>query len=161
MRLYLLRHAEAEDTAPDESRKLTAKGEKSIRKLCQTLKRNEFDGVEKLFHSPLTRAVQTAELFKENLELSQPLLERSGLRPGDNPFTWLKELAEAETDKMLIGHNPHLSILADGLMRQSREGGLITFKKAGLLCLRRQCPPSHALPFGEWTLEWFLTPRIL
>ncbi|MBC2594283.1 phosphohistidine phosphatase SixA [Ruficoccus amylovorans] len=161
MRLYLLRHAEAENTAPDETRELTAKGEKTLRKLCQTLKPEEFDGVRKLCHSPLTRAVQTARLFKDFLKLSQPLQERAGLRPEDNPFVWLRELAEDEDDLMFIGHNPHLSILADALMLQSREGGLITFRKAGLLCLRRLCPPSRALPYGEWTLEWFIVPRVL
>ncbi|QYY36196.1 phosphohistidine phosphatase SixA [Ruficoccus sp. ZRK36] len=161
MRVYLMRHAEAEDSYPDESRELTSKGEKTIRKLCQSLKAREFENVQALCHSPLTRAVQTATLFKKYLELPQPLQERSGLRPGDNPFVWLRELAEAQTDKMLIGHNPHLSILADALMLKSRDGGLISFKKTGLLCLRQVCPPSTALPYGEWTLEWFLVPRIL
>lgn len=160
MRLYLLRHAEAEDTTPDETRELTPKGEKSVRKLCQAIQPGEFDAVETICHSPLTRAVQTARLLKEHLGLAQPLQERAGLRPGDNPFAWLRELAEADADVLLVGHNPHLSILADGLMRQSREGGLITFKKTGLLCLRRLCPPSAGLPFGEWTLEWFIIPRL-
>jgi len=42
-------------------------------RLCRALNKSQFKGVKTIFHSPLVRARQTAELLQEGLELSQPL----------------------------------------------------------------------------------------
>lgn len=161
MHVFLFRHAEAEDSSPDELRELTPKGEKTVGKLCSHLKAKTFENVVKIEHSPLVRAAQTASLLKSGMHLPQPLHERDGLTPWDNPLRLLPELAATDKDILYVGHNPHLSILADALMLKSTEDGLIAFKKCGMLCLRRLSPPSAKLPYGDWQLAWFLVPRAL
>lgn len=162
MKLFLLRHAEATYDAPsDEARELTRKGEKSVEGLARMLKPTLFDGLAAIRHSNLVRAQQTAALFKEGLALSQPLQEIEGLAPCDPPLLLLDNYLESAQDLMLVGHNPHLSLLASALLT-GRPGHLcVEFKKSGLLCLERAAPPTTEIPIGQWVLRWFIVPKII
>lgn len=160
MRLYLLRHAEASYDAPtDDARELTRKGEQSIHNLCARLKTKEFADLPMICHSTLTRARQTAELFRLDMKLSAPLREIAGLAPMDDPTALTDYLINAPEDRMLVGHNPHLSILTAWLLAGDPGADVIDFKKSGLLCLERGSPPSPNRPAGVWVLNWFLTKR--
>ncbi len=130
-------------------------------RLCEALSPAIFQAVKSITHSPLIRARQSAELLKSGLNLRQPLVQRDGLRPEDNPLPLISELLTGSEDVLLVGHNPHLSILADALMLGKTSGGLIDFKKAGFLCLKRVCAPTKQSPYGDWMLSWYVVPRIL
>ncbi|GHC00914.1 phosphohistidine phosphatase SixA [Cerasicoccus arenae] len=158
MRLYLLRHAEASYDAPSDSeRELTPKGEKSIEKLCGLLKPKEFGDLLAVHHSTLLRAKQTAQLFREGLGLSIPQIEIAGLAPENDPLALLSFLHGSDKDLMIVGHNPHLSILTAWLLTGNPSADCIDFKKSGLLCLERGSGPSFRRPAGVWVLSWFLT----
>jgi len=160
MRLYLLRHAEASYDAPtDDERELTPKGEDSIVKLCGRLKAKEFEGLSTICHSTLTRAKQTAELFRDGLGLDAGLKEIGGLAPMNDPTALTDQLVSSREDMMLVGHNPHLTILAGWLLAGDCGATMIDFKKSGLLCLERGATPTPDRPAGEWILSWFLIKR--
>ncbi|WP_309385920.1 phosphohistidine phosphatase SixA [Cerasicoccus frondis] len=162
MKLFLLRHAEATYDAPtDQARELTPKGERSIDKLCGRLKAKEFANLPALHHSTLVRARQTAELFRDGLQLDVPLKEMPGLAPMDDPLALSDWLHEGGEDRMLVGHNPHLSILASWLLTGNAFTDCIDFKKTGLLCLERGSPPRADRPAGVWIMNWFVIPRAL
>ncbi len=79
MKIYLIRHAEAEWwKAPDESRPLTEKGFEDAEKLSEILKKHPIDAI---YTSPYTRAYQTIEptALKLDLEITieDNLRERS------------------------------------------------------------------------------------
>ncbi len=71
MKIYIFRHGEAEDIGKngvyiDEARRLTEKGKLDAQKMGAYLKAKQHK-VDMLLHSPLVRAVQTAEILAAEL----------------------------------------------------------------------------------------------
>lgn len=161
MKLFLLRHAEAEATWPDFERKLTPKGEHSIQRLAQHLDPSIFKDLNAIAHSPLVRAKQTAELFQKHLNLDIPLVETEGLTPEDNPMAIIRTLSSAQNDVILIGHNPYLTLLSHFLLTGNLQNRLFDFKKSGFLCLERLTPAQPNNTGGVWELKSYLTPKFL
>ncbi len=153
--LHLLRHAHAGDSTtwegPDEQRPLTKRGRHQAERLGRFLLKNEIrpDGI---WSSPKVRALQTAEIVAEALDL--PV--RVDLRLGDG-----YDLAELETialdagvaAPMLVGHDPDLSFALAGLCR----GDGLTMRKGALATI------DVRLPFrpGAGTLRWLVPPDLL
>lgn len=112
MKLYFLRHAEAEDAPVDDGRRLTGKGRKDARRLGRYFRKT---GVawDLVFTSPLVRAVETAaQVLKECPQGGKVRpVEVEVLRNGATAagfFRWLRGLPEAES-VLLVGHEPSLS----------------------------------------------------
>ena len=166
MKLFLLRHAEAHGTYPDFERELTEKGACSLADLAERLNAHELANVREVWHSPLVRAQQTAEIFAEMSGLGHlPQKARDDVTPDDLPAGVAESLVqrEGQGDLLLVGHNPHLTGLASLLLAGDGGAGLIRFKKSGMLCLSRV--ETHGLrsssrPFGFWELCWYLIPRL-
>ncbi|HVU38777.1 MAG TPA: phosphohistidine phosphatase SixA [Opitutales bacterium] len=162
MNLYLLRHAEAEPGDSDADRRLTRKGEKQTEQLAKFLRKHEVElDIREIWHSPLVRAVQTAEIFKNEVGLEAPLLEAPGLRPADDPRPMGLRLACSRKSVLVVGHNPHFELLASCLLSGATSPVLIDFKKSGLLHLERAEEPGKARPLGHWILSWYIIPRLL
>jgi len=162
VKLYLLRHAEAEEGAPDGDRRLTPKGERQVSQLATFLLKHDVElDIREVWHSPLVRAVQTAELFRKHLKFDAPVLEAPGLLPEDDPRSMALRLACARKSVLVVGHNPHFEALASCLLSGSTHPLLIDFKKCGLVQLERSDSPSRQRPLGTWILEWFLVPKLI
>lgn len=153
MELYLVRHAIAEPFTPgrpDEARALTAKGRLRFRRCVQGLRALDVS-FDLLLHSPLLRAVQTAEelagLVKGSIEETLHLAQA----PSTELLARLVELPSAA----LVGHEPWMSDLM-GLLLVG-EGGLaqVAFKKGAVAWLRGEPRP------GGMELVAFLPPRVL
>lgn len=127
MKLYLLRHGEAEPyRADDASRALTEAGGRAVLKRSDMLV-----PVAHLYCSPYLRARQSAEIALHKLGGGlqiQPLLTPD--QPVSSVIDWLQGLPEG--DLCLIGHNPLLSQLANTLLGERNAINLAT---AGLVCL--------------------------
>jgi phosphohistidine phosphatase len=138
MIILLLRHGHAIDEAPglgDAERALSGKGRKVTRKVARWLARRkkELRPVE-IWTSPLVRAVQTAEIAAEALELADEVFVHAELSPGGNPDTLMRKLSE-HTDAgpvMLVGHEPDLSVIAALLLGVQSYPGL---KKSGVVAV--------------------------
>ena len=153
MQLFLVRHAIAVAPAPDHpdaTRPLTEKGRA---KFVEAVRGARVLGwrIDHLYHSPLTRAVQTAELLR-------PLL--------DGPSTALPDLARAPDEEMLahiegarvalVGHEPHLGALLAWLVTGDVGcGERFCFKKGGVAVLTGGLRP------GAMTLHGLIAPKIL
>jgi len=112
MKLYFLRHAEAEDGAVDESRRLTAKGQRDSRRVGKFLRKIGVE-LELAFTSPLVRAQQTATGVLKDCPLvgKRRLAEVDALKNGTTEvqfFQWLKTLPDVDS-VLLVGHEPSLS----------------------------------------------------
>jgi phosphohistidine phosphatase len=160
MDLYIIRHAEAEAIGPDlddARRALTAKGRRSFARAVRGLERLDV-AFDRIYHSPLLRAVETADLLV-------PLLERDG------QTCVMGELAEPPREEMLrvitgdrvalVGHEPHVSELVGLLMLGWRvfdpesQPAMLEFKKGAVAWLVGDARP------GEMSLAAFWTPTTL
>lgn len=163
MKLVVIRHAIAEDqdawTAtgePEERRPITDEGRKKMKKAARGLQRL-VEHIDLLATSPLTRAVQTAEIVGRSYE-ALAVVVNDALRP-DQAFQqflhWLGSLDEPGT-VAVVGHEPHLSGLVSWLLTNSNRN-VLALKKGGacLLQLDKGAAPGHA------QLQWLLTPEQL
>lgn len=114
MKVYVMRHGPAEESAPsgrDDDRALTASGRDRVRDVAKAL---VAIGEEPLLilSSPLVRAVQTAEIVLAVTKLSTPLEIRRELSPGSDALPVATAMVRAGKKRvMIVGHEPDLSML--------------------------------------------------
>jgi phosphohistidine phosphatase len=135
--LWLLRHADAADGSPDDTRPLSAKGVRQARAAGQALARLGIE-LEACLASPKLRAQQTAELACEPLGVA--ITTEPALAGG--PFD-AEELAAGLESVMLVGHDPSMSLALHemtGAQARMPKGGLAAIEKGELLALLR---PDH------------------
>jgi len=159
MKLYLVRHAIAEDLADHEDdslRPLTEKGREKMKRIAQAL---EELGVQPdlIVSSPYVRASQTASILAKELNYKEELAYSDFLVPMAEPDDMIGEINEkfSVDELMLVGHEPNLSSLASVLLAGSPDLS-INFKKGGICCLS-----VDDLHYDrKATLEWLVTPKI-
>jgi phosphohistidine phosphatase len=154
MKLMFLRHGIAEDRSADgsdHSRRLTPEGKDLMRLEATGMVRA---GIKPalILTSPLVRAVQTAEIVAEVLDMDDRLRQEARLGPG---FTLehLRTITVAHSDRralMLVGHEPTLSVvvgqLIGGANVRMKKGSLaivdVEEVEHGAGCLQALLPPS-------------------
>jgi len=153
MFVYLVQHAEAKSEQEDPSRSLSEKGIHDIKKVASHVSACGLK-IYKIFHSPKVRARQTAEILSGHLKTSKGISEVDGLAPLDEPDIWAKRLIDLPDDVMLVGHLPHLARLASLLLCGEKDKQVVSFKMAGIVCLKRTDTEQYAL-------QWMATPEII
>jgi phosphohistidine phosphatase len=139
MMIYLMRHADAVSEEEDPARPLSAKGRDQVARVCAALRTGPGFNPSEVWHSPLARARETAELLAQSLELSAPLVLTSGLRPNDDPGKIAAILDSHDGELAVVGHEPHLGVLASMMVRGPECGSVYyPFPKAGVLALSRE-----------------------
>jgi phosphohistidine phosphatase len=150
--VYLIRHAHAEDGVHDDARPLSAKGRRQIREVARWLRHAKAFEAEEIWSSPLVRAQDTAARLVEQLKLTVPVQEVSGLRPEDDPALTARRLRETRRTVAIVGHDPHLSALASLLVAGKEEPARFRLKKCAVLRLDRG---------SVWTVRWQISPELL
>jgi phosphohistidine phosphatase len=159
MDLLVIRHAIAADPggyADDAARPLTPEGKKKMRQIVRGL-RSSVSTIDVLATSPLTRAVETAEIVSTEYEGIAPVVVPA-LAPGHPPAAvaqWLDSQRRHDV-VAVVGHEPGLSCLVSWLLAGS-ERSFIELKK-GAIC--RLAFPG-AVAAGSATLIWALAPSQL
>ena len=155
MKLYLVRHAHALSDAEDPARPLSPKGREAAQLAARWLREHAAIDVVEVWHSPLVRARETAELLADGLHLKAPLREVAGLLPEDPPAPMAVALGRHGDSVMLVGHEPFLSSLAGRLLGVPEGAGGIEFRKGTVVCFER------VLRGAPWTLRWSVNPYLL
>ena len=159
MDIYFLRHASAGDSKAlipqeDEKRPLDAKGIEQSKQIGQLLAALEVEP-EAFISSPLTRAVQTAELAAEQLPSHPSITIDDALRP-DASYEQFQELLhhyERRSAIVVTGHNPNQSeflsyLISGGTARDAAE-------------LKKGAVAKVEYKLGKATLQWCITPKLL
>ena len=109
MRVYLVRHAEAEPGHPDDLRALTAAGRDAARALGDRL---AAEGVrpDAVLSSPLLRARETAEAIARAAGLTAETDER--LAPGAGAADLRSAVAGRGDTVVVVGHQPDCGLIA-------------------------------------------------
>lgn len=152
MRLYLVHHAEAKKEDEDPARPLAEKGWQDARKVARYVAERVNLQLDRIFHSGMLRAQQTASVWTEHVR-NMELIQADGLDPLADPEVWAKRLAAETGAFMLVGHFPHLARLAARLLC-GHDGEMLAPLSGGVACLERN-------PAGHWTLRWILTPEVI
>jgi phosphohistidine phosphatase len=158
MDIYFLRHASAGDNKAstpqeDEKRPLDAKGIEQSKQMGKLLAALEIKP-DAFVSSPLTRAVQTAELVAEQLKGGSSITLDDALRP-DASYEQFQDLLQHYARQKTItvtGHNPNLSeflsILISGTSKTAVE-------------LKKGAVAKVEYKSGKATLHWCVTPKLL
>jgi phosphohistidine phosphatase len=132
--LWLLRHGDAEDGAPDSERKLTAKGERQGRVAGKALAALGVR-IDACLASPKVRAAETARLVCEPIGVEVKLESRLAGGTFD-----AEALVAGLGDVLLVGHDPDFSrVVRDltGARVQMKKGGLAGIDGSELKVLLR------------------------
>jgi phosphohistidine phosphatase len=160
MRLYLVRHAIAEDSDPeswpdDSKRPLTGRGVRRFRRAARGLGRI-VPSVDAVLSSPYVRAWETALILEDKAGWPEPV-ECPELTVDDPPrvLDALKPFGDADS-VALVGHEPYLSRLAAALLSPGAWGPWLQFGKGGVALLEAvdADPPRYEL-------IWHLPPKLL
>lgn len=152
MRVYLIRHGEAEDGASDSQRPLSRQGREDVTRVAGFLSLFEQPRPSRIVHSDKLRARQTAQMFAEAWQVGD-VREMPDLRPESDPVAWASRLASPDAGSMaLVGHLPYMGRLAGLLLCGNDSRDIMQFQTASVVCLERN---------GRgWTALWHLHPRL-
>lgn len=150
--LYLIRHAIAHDAEPGQSDDARPLSEEGIQKFSEVVRGLKRLGVrlDRLYHSPKLRAVQTAELLVPLLNGETEVTPHLAAEPSLELLQTLQGSSVA-----LVGHEPWMSDLCAWLLTGRRGGGPFPFKKGGVAQLEGAPKP------GQMKLMGFWSPRLL
>ncbi|RDI94826.1 phosphohistidine phosphatase SixA [Meiothermus sp. QL-1] len=152
MELYLVRHAIALEAAPgqpDEARPLSEEGRAKFKEVVKGLKRLGVR-LDRIYHSPKRRAVETAELLVPLLEGETRVTPHLAEAPRE------ALLAELEGQSVaLVGHEPWLGELCAWLLMGEPHSERFAFKKGGVALLEGEPRPGQMRLLGFWA------PRVL
>jgi phosphohistidine phosphatase len=156
--LYVLRHGIAiphgTPGIADEDRPLTSEGEKKMREVAEGLRRLDLK-LDRIVTSPLPRALRTAEIVADVLDLPDPPEQIDALSAPSRAESVKHWLSTREEDHlMIVGHNPCFEDLIALLTTGSTARSICILRKGGLAALTTQ-------PDGNYLLEWLARPRIL
>ncbi|WP_271043748.1 phosphohistidine phosphatase SixA [Pseudomonas sp. VB3] len=130
MKLWVLRHGEAESHAPsDAQRNLTERGREEVLHSAAHLIGQPISAI---IASPYVRAQQTAQLVREALGFVPEIRTVSWLTPDGNPLQVLEKL-DTDDNVLLVSHQPLV-------------GNLISFLQYGH---QRQPQPMHTASLAE------------
>ena len=162
MLLCIVRHGIAIDredpkSPSDPERYLTPEGLLKTREVARGFASLKISP-DVFLSSPYVRAMQTAEIFAEEVKFSKSKIKQTDLLlPGADAAAFFRELQRAsrsEESSICFGHAPHLDELIAFALGSKKD--LTQMKKAGVACLEltRISPPSGGL-------AWLSTPKIL
>lgn len=153
MKLYLVQHAKAASEQQDPQRSLTQEGRRELQKVTEFIKPLNLS-IDYLWHSEKKRAIQTAELLAEAIEIKKTKAVHERLGPTDDVAILKDELSTAADDIMIVSHLPFLNKLASLLLAGCESAETVAFKNAGIIALVRS-------EGNKWQIGWMVTPEIL
>lgn len=163
MDLLIVRHADAGDRddfaksgKPDHLRPLSDKGRRQMERAAPAFPALVPEP-DLLLSSPFTRALQTAEYLRDAYDAKLDIETTDALEPERAPAELVRVLRGREPDTVIVvGHEPHLGILATWLIA-GRTDTAVTLKK-GAACLIRL---DGTLAKGAGVLRWLMDAKML
>jgi phosphohistidine phosphatase len=163
-RLYLLRHAKAEPSAPggDIDRPLAPKGVAGCALIADFIRARRI-APDLVLCSSARRTRQTVEAIGAALPAEVPVLseDRLYLASAVGLLERLRELDDGVPSVLLVGHNPSIHELAIGLLHSGEQTTLPAFPTAGLAVQELTVPRWVELGPHTTRLVAFVTPRSL
>ncbi len=157
MNLYLIRHGDAEKLSlskTDFDRELTSKGRELTKKSAEALKKivKPFDVIAS---SPLTRAVQTAEIVANVFDYSKEIITDKKITAGSSPEDLIDFIRSINVENIaVVGHEPDMSNYVSALT--SSSGVYLEFKKGAVAKVNFE----GKVRMASGTLEFLIPPKV-
>ena len=154
MKLYCVRHGEAQPVDVDPQCGLSVTGKEDVTAVAQQLHSQQLY-IPHILHSSKLRAVQTAQIFAQALGVEQ-VTETETLLDVDAEVQPLLEMIHSwNQDTMLVGHMPFMEKLVSALVIGDENNyPIVNFLPGTVICLE----------FNEqrrWVINWLLRPSIV
>ncbi len=153
MKIYLVQHGNAVAKEANPERPLSEEGRREVERIAGFIKPLNIS-VCNLWHSPKTRAVQTAEILAGVIKSDGGVIEHEGLGPNDDVVKIRDEIVKRGEDIMIVGHLPFLGRLASLLITGSESAKVAAFQQGGTVCL-------ESSEDNVFTICWMVTPELL
>jgi phosphohistidine phosphatase len=159
MNLYLIRHGDAVPVGGsiqhDADRVLSPQGREDALAMGATLAKAGAP-VSAILTSPLTRAVETAELLAGKLPSNPRIIQSEHLTPGFGQRILLDQLNSLHHEGIIvIGHQPDMSSFLSYLVGDGETVVEMTTCAAALVRLSKPLNPHGGV------LRWLLTPDLV
>ena len=151
MKLYLMRHGEAEGLFDGDEPALTAIGKAEVNRIGEALSSMDIRP-DHIYQSGKLRARQTAEIVKSKLRVDILISKMEGLKPNDPVSTFVGNLKDIKENILIVGHLPFIAKLTSYLLAETESDLMIAFRTASVACL------ENAKSSG-WKLNWFISPE--
>jgi len=151
MKLYLMRHGEAEGVYEGEEPSLSARGESEVNQIGEALFSKKIQ-LDHIYHSGKLRARQTADIVGSKFSADIPISKKEGLKPNDPVSVFAKDLNDESGNILVVGHLPFVSKLTSFLLAEIESELMYSFGTASVACL------EYAQSFG-WNLHWLIDPE--
>lgn len=153
MRLYCVRHGEAESSEVDSERPLTKQGKNDITKMANYLSQCGVR-VSTVLHSPKLRAKQTAEILGNGLSATE-ITQSQNLLNEDAAVEPLEQMVKSlQEDVMLVGHLPFMYHFVNKLLLNNENYyPIINFFPGTIVCLDYEDQ--------QWMINWIISPKII
>ena len=158
MDIYFLRHASAGQYSPgsnDDKRPLDKTGEQQSHDVGRVLAALDLK-LDAIICSPLTRAMQTAEIAAAELGNKDKVVTDVALRPEASYQQFEELLARFGKRKaiMMVGHNPSMTEFLIRMLSGSDSPAFIDFKKGAAAKVEKdESQPG--------VLKWCMTPKLI
>lgn len=151
MKLYFLRHGEAEEGVdmPDAERRLTPRGIERVTQAARIMRRLDIAPLY-IYSSPRVRAWQTADIVAQALGMAVDIREEVNFSFNVDAVRQLISGLGEEESVMFVGHNPSMSTVVHDL-----TGAALSLKKGGLARV-----DLHSLNPLRAELVWLVAPKV-
>ncbi|MFP6583813.1 MAG: phosphoglycerate mutase family protein [Candidatus Hydrogenedentota bacterium] len=153
MYLFLIRHGAAEMQSSDDARVLSSAGRAEAAALGKWLARYHLQSPT-VWHSDKVRTGETASLIIENAGWSSTPTEIDGLRPSSPVEPITMKVAAEQSDLVIVGHIPFMSLMASSMLTGGRIETYWDFNTCGVLVLDRAGQE-------QWVVNAYLSPSML
>ncbi len=150
MKLYLMRHGQAAPQGSSQHVSLTPRGKMDVQRMADFMLEQQVH-VDRIWHSPKTRACQTAAIVAETLKKSDTLSERPDLTPESEVESVIQDLQKFaerdDEDLLIVSHMPFLPRLTYVLLSMDQYPSALEFHTSTLVCFELNEPFA-------WHLNW-------
>lgn len=125
MNILIMRHGDANRSAPsDAERTLTDKGKQNVFDVAQSLKADGI-AIESLISSPYTRALETADIVSNVLDIQSRKIQCPDITPDAPPHIAINSLDKLlKPNTLIVSHLPLVSLLIAQLIGEYGSNGI-------------------------------------
>lgn len=137
MKLYLVRHGQAQEMSVNPLCPLSEEGIEQIHKLGDLLKQQKVD-IKQIYHSEQLRTEQSAVILAKILKPTKGLIRTKDLDPSASLELIISIIESTGQDILCVSHEPYIQRLVSYLTTAHDHYILLKLAPAGIVCLEEQ-----------------------